>query len=269
MSMPDEPTPSDAPVTAPKKGRWRRRIRNLVVIVAFTAIGMRVLMIFALPTVISRVAKFYDLDIQCKRQTLALFGGDMGLWDVKVILRGGGDPLLAADYIHGEIVPWRLLTGKLHVVRAEADGVELTVQRTSDGRIPLLERIASHASKQPTSANPEVASLNFTSPLVLEALRLNKVQTHIKDDAVSPPLDTQFQTDIRVSHVTQDRSVPVDFEINAWADKLLDSLRIEGTAKADGPSLDANAHIFVRGLHPGPLSGYLAAPGIEARRRVD
>src|SRR5581483_7662444 len=103
MSVMDESDsiPQQAPA-APTKRRWRRRMKITAIALLLTAILLRVVMAFALPAVLSRVAKFYDLDIQCQRQSLALVGGNMGLWGVKVYPRGGGDPLFVADYVHGE-----------------------------------------------------------------------------------------------------------------------------------------------------------------------
>src|SRR5438552_9783830 len=196
MSITDERDSTVAPATAPKKRRWRRRFKIAAIAIALLVIAFRVVMIFALPAVLSRVARYYDLDIQCQRESLAMMGGNMGLYGVKVYPRGGGDPIFTADYVHGEIVPWELLKGKLHVLRAEADGVDLTLQRTSDGRIPLLEKIASRPTTQPASPTAQPTSIDFTSPLILEALRLNKVRAHLRDDAVSPKLDAQLDMDV-------------------------------------------------------------------------
>ena len=84
----------------------------------------------------------------------------------------------------------------------------------------------------------------------------------MRDDAVSPKVDTSFDMNLRVNHLGA-QSDPTQFEIDIWADKVLDSLRIEGTAKASARNLDATARLFMRGLHPTPLAGYLLPLGFK------
>src|SRR4051794_32923839 len=246
----------------PAPRRWRRRIKITAITVIVVALVLRIVMIFVLPAVISRVGGFYGLDIKSDRQSLAVIGGRAELWNVKIYPKGSGDLLFAADYVHGEILPWKLLVGKLHVLRAEADGVNLIVLRTSDGRIPLLEQLASRRASTPAPSNAP-AQIDFTSPLIVEALRFTKVRAQIVDDAVTPRLDTSFTMDLRVSHLGAPQGTPVNFEIDAYAERVLDSLRIEGTATAAGKNLDARARLVMRGLHGKPLAGYLQPLGLK------
>ena len=44
---------------------------------------------------------------------------------------------------------------------------------------------------------------------------------------------------------------------------MLDSLHVDGEAIAAGRSLDGRTHVVSRGLHPGPLAGYLQPLGIK------
>ena len=262
MSVGDTQDQAPGAGPAPKKHPWRRRIKIFLLTVIVISFVLRITMIFALPLVLLRVGRFYGIDIKSTRQSLAIMGGQAALYNVKIYPKGGGDLLFAADYVHGEIIPWRLLTGKLHVLRAEADGVDLIVLRTSDGRIPLLEQLASRQTA-PSKATSTPTQIDFTSPLNVEALRLNRVRAQICDDAVTPRLDTSFTMDLRVSHLGSPQGTPVEFEIDAYADRVLDSLRIDGTATASGKNLDAKAKLVMKGLHGKPLAGYLQPLGLK------
>src|SRR5947207_1399978 len=164
MSVGDTQDQAPGAGPAPKKHPWRRRIKITALTVIVISFVLRITMIFALPLVISRVGRFYGIDIKSNRQSLAIMGGQAALWNVKIYAKGGGDLLFAADYVHGEIIPWKLLVGKLDVLRAEADGVDLIVLRTSDGRIPLLEQLASRPAT-PSKATNTPREIDFTSPL--------------------------------------------------------------------------------------------------------
>ena len=192
------PTPA---ANKPARHRWRRRLKIAAYVLLLGVLLMRILTIFALPIVLAKVAGYYNLDIKYDRQTLALLGGHAGLWNVRIYPKGGGEPLLTSEYMQGDIVPWRLLTGKLYVIRAEADAVDLVIERTADGRVPLLQQLASMRSAQVAAANAQPQAIDFTSPLRIEALRLNKIDAHLRDKAIQPPLDTSFAMDLRVSEI--------------------------------------------------------------------
>ncbi len=265
MSTDDAANQSQPSPAAPTKKarRWPRRLRLTAIWALVAALGLRIVMMLALPVVLGRVAAFYDLNLDYSSSKLTLLGGSAGLWDVKISDRTSGSRLMTAEYLHGDIVPWRLLTGKLHVIRAEADGVDVQIERTADGHIPLLERWLAKTTAKPTTSDTATSSIDFTSPLRIEALRLSKVQAHVRDQAVTPNLDALFTTDIRVSHVGASDGVPTALEIDAWSDLLLDSLRIQATATASGRSLDAKADLFMTGLHTKPLAGYLEPLGLK------
>src|SRR5690554_3801693 len=124
---PDDVNSTPAPETAspesaarPRKPRrWRRRI--VIALVALLAIGLilRIILYFALPVVINKVAAAFDLNVTFERHELTLLGGDAGLWFVKVTPKSGGVPLLSADYVRGNISPLQLLAGNLVVWRVE------------------------------------------------------------------------------------------------------------------------------------------------------
>ena len=137
------------------------------------------------------------------------------------------------------------------------------MQCTADGHVPLLEKIASHATTQPGPNAASPSQIDFTSPLTVEALWLNKVCAEIKDDAVSPKLDASLTMDLRVTHPPAPQGTPLEFEMDAWADRMLDSLHVQGTATGTGRNLDATGKVYLRGLHAKPLAGYLVPLGLK------
>ena len=90
----------------------------------------RLSMHLLLPFVANRVAATYGLRCQYDRLTLSVLGGTAYLWNFQLLPKEGGDPILRADYLQGYISPTNLLRGRLVVWRAEADGVDITAERT-------------------------------------------------------------------------------------------------------------------------------------------
>lgn len=257
----------------PRKARprWRRRILGGVVVLATFAVVLRVALHFALPSVIDKVAARYGLKVAFERQELTLLGGDAGLWFVKVTPMAGGEPVLAADYVRGDISVVQLLMGRLVVWRVEGDGVELNIERSADGRIALLEQFVSTNTK-PAPTPPNAASkpagdakkqIEFSSPLRVDALRLNRVRATIRDKSVSPEFIATVGMDVRVSDVGS-KNRPTKFELEVMSDPLLDLLHVEGEARSDGPrKLDANMMVTMRGLHLRPAEPYLLPLGLR------
>lgn len=265
----NEPTSSTTPPSPsreqkPAKGKWRRRVRRTLITLVLIVLALRIALFFAIRPVLHKVAAAYNLDISFGRQEMTLQAADVGFWYIKVTPKSGGAPIFAVDYIRGRISPWELLKGHLYVYRAEADGVDLTLERTKDGRLPALEQIMASHSATPAAApttQPE-KPLDFTSPLQVEAFRLQHVRAHIRDETVEPPLEALLAMDVRASYLGQiDR--PVQFEADIWSDPALDLVRVIGQATDNGQNLDATLAVLVRGLHLKPLAGYLATVGLR------
>jgi hypothetical protein len=264
-------TPAASATTAPakKRGRWRRRLLVAALTLAVVTVGLRIVLHFALPSVLARVAATYNLDLRYARHTLTLLGGEAGLWKVNVLPRSGGEPLLHAEYVHGNLSIWQLLKGNLQVWRAEADGVDMLVERTADGRIPLLEHFASGASSseppapQPQDTPPPDKVVEFKPPISVEAIRLNKVRVRLRDKFVQPAVEGDLIADIRVTDIGV-HNPPLHFAIDVWSDRLMDLLRVEGQAQSTGPTITASASVVLRGLHPKAIAGYIRPIGLRA-----
>src|SRR5690348_11731093 len=114
------PSASTPPPTTPEKKseprrprRWRRRF--MVVLLTIIAIGvlLRVILVIALPGVMRKVAARYDLNCEYEHTELYLISGNVGVWHLVLTPKSGGAPLLAADYLRGDVSAINLLRGKL------------------------------------------------------------------------------------------------------------------------------------------------------------
>lgn len=267
---PANPVPPESPESKPAKParwpKWRKRLWRGFLITLTLALVVRVVLFFAIGPVMRKVAGIYGFDVTFQRQEITLLGGDVGLWYLKVTPQSGGEPIFQADYIRGSISTLELMKGRLFVQRAEADGVGLVVERTADGRIPVLDQViaATTSTTKPSSAAAPAAeqNLDFTPPLKVEAFRLQHVRATIRDASVKPALQATLAMDVRVSSLGEhDR--PMLFDVDIWSDAILDSMRITGQASSLARAISASATVTMRGLHPGPLAGYLAPFGIK------
>jgi Domain of Unknown Function (DUF748) len=260
MSFQPRPTPTPRP--------WRRRLTIAALVVLALAVLSRIVLIVLLPPVIRQVAGQYGLSAQYERMELYLLDGDVGIWHFSLSPVEGGAPLVQADYTRCHVSILDLLFGRLTVRRLETEGVDLTVQRNADGSIPLLQRFAIWTNQlapgPSTMTNTSTApmQIDLASPLEVDAFRLTSVHTHIIDLAVSPPLDTHVDLNLRLADLaSQER--PTQFEMDLSAPPILDLLHVEGTGTSTAASLDAIFHAQFKGLHPMPAAGYLHLLGIR------
>jgi hypothetical protein len=268
-------TPDSKPpvgVKKPKKpGRWRRRFiwtLGLLIILGFVLRGVLPL---ALPAVMRKVAGQFGLTVTYDRLELNLFSGDAGIWNLQFAPAEGGDAILTAEYCHGNVSVADLFKGKLNVWRVEADGVEVTIDRNTDGHIPLLDRLV-RATTPKTPATPVKTGngpgktgngpVDLSAPLRIDALRLSHIHVHLHDRGVSPEIDTELAMDLRLSDLGS-TSTLTKFEMNLSADPILDSMQVRGEGKSGGKNLDAKFTVLVRGIRLKPAEAYLAPLGIR------
>src|SRR5688572_1425780 len=192
------PIPATAPPTK-KKRRWRRLLLWTLIVLVVLAVAARITIALAFPSVLRQVAAAYGLDASYERMELYVLGGDVGLWHLRVAPKDGGEPLLTADYVRGDVSALNLLRGRLVVRRVEADGVDALAQREADGSIPILEKLLSGPPAPPSDAPMDVS---LDPPLQVDALRLSRVRARWIDKAVQPPVDARVEvTKIGRAHV--------------------------------------------------------------------
>ena len=259
------PPVGGAPEAKPKKpGRWRRRIKWSLITVVTLAVLLRIALGFALPHVLSGVASAFGMNAHYDHLSLSLTGGEARIWNLRVIPKdpavSGGEPVFTATYLRGDISPLALLQGRIVVWRAEADTLELHLERRADGSIPVLDLVM--ASLPAVEPDPEPAPLSFTAPLAVDALRLNRVRAHIRDDAVEPPLDTTVDLNVHVSKLGPD-APQTEVEIDVFAPGLLDVLKIRAQATAQERELSSSFTLDLFGLRPAALAGYLERLGLR------
>ncbi len=251
-----------------EKPRWWRRKSAIVLFVLLgLAVILRIALVLLLPAVMNKVAKVYKLQCHYDRLDLSLSGGTAAMWGFELLPQEGGDPVLRADYLQGDISVLALFRGQLVVYRAAADGVDATFEREADGHIPLLDRFASSGSPAPqpkaTSTTNTSAPIDLKPPLRIDALRLEHVRARVRDLSVNPQIDARLALDFRVSNLATPGE-PTHFEFDFSSDPMLDSLLIEGNASGDAKQLTANLRVLMRGLHLKPAQGYLSAIGLRA-----
>jgi hypothetical protein len=247
--------------------RWRRRGVIALIALVGLAVIFRIALVLLLPAVMNKVTRTYKLQCHYDRLDLSLTGGNAAMWGFQLVPQEGGDPVLRADYLQGNISVLALFRGRLVVYRAAADGVDATFEREANGHIPLLDRFASSGSSAPPPKAPSTANaaapLDLEPPLRIDALRLEHVRARVLDLCVNPPIDARLALDFRLSNLGTPHE-PAHFELDFSSDPMLDSLLIEGRANGDAKQLKANLHVLMRGLHLKPAQGYLSALGLRA-----
>jgi hypothetical protein len=271
LPSPTPPPPSDKPPMS-RARKWRRRLSLVVVVLLAMSLVSRLVLIFILPPVLRHVAHGYGLTAQYEHMELYLLDGDVGIWHFSLSPIEGGDPLVQSEYARCDVSVLDLLRGRLSLRRLEAEGIDVLIERKSDGTIPLLQRIAANLSAQTTTAAAPASSttpqeIDLTSPLKIDAFRLTSVRARIRDSAVTPKLDTMVELNIRLTDLDS-HTRPTHFEMNLLAQPVLDLMHVEGTATASGKVLVGDLHVEAQGFHPLPAAGYLIPLGIQPTART-
>lgn len=246
--------------------RWGKRFKAVVVVILLVLVAFRIALQLLFPYVIRRTAAGYGLAAKYERHEIDLFGGDVGIWHLELRPSEGGEALIQAEYCRGDVSTLDLLRGRLVVRRLETEGLKVLIERNANGEIPILKRFAAKPSGPPaalsTSASATPQEIDLSSPLVLDAFRLDHVKTHIRDLSVTPILDAVVETNLRLTDLNSSVR-PTRIELEVGAAPALDSLRITGEGTSKGKNLDAKLTIAVRGLHPRQAAGYLHALNIK------
>lgn len=262
-------SPSTSQLEKPRKP-WRRRIIRILAAMMVIVLALRLLFAILLPVAINRVAGLYDLNASYERSELNLMSGDAGLWHLKFTPKTGGEPIAEVGYVRGNISLLALLRLRLDVWRAEADGVQLLVERNADGSIPLLEKflkaVPATSSNQPATSKPN-EPLNLSAPIRIDALRLQNVAATLRDHSVSPTLETRTRLNLRLSDLGSPTR-PTSLDMSLWVDPGLDLIRVEGVGKNTAEVIEADLSFVMRGLTPEALRPYLQRLGLAPTETV-
>ena len=286
--MPDTPTPppsssaddktssaSEPAVKTPRKPRTRRQKwfrRFLVVVVTLVLIGVaiRAVVPLLLPTVLQGVASAYGFNATYDDLDIYILGGDVGLWNLKITPKGGSEPALQTKYCRAAISTWALLHGRLHVRRAEADAAVVSVERLSDGTIPLLQQIKNARPTASGNSGGEKQTISLEPPLRIDILRLQNAEAHLRDKAVTPAVDITMSLSTLVSNVgAPDEKTKFSLQLNSAAGtpQLLGALLIDGVGTSTPDTASAEFSMRMIDLNLRPAEAYLSAFGITPQAK--
>src|SRR3954454_22325617 len=139
----------------PRRRKWLRRVSITAAVLLGLVLVLRVAIMFAFPVALRKTAALYGLNCSYERVEFSALGGDAGLWHLTLTPKEGGEPVLQSEYVRGHISTLALLRGRLDVRRVEADGVVLNVDRTADGRVPLIDRFLGNRQAKPAPTPKE------------------------------------------------------------------------------------------------------------------
>ncbi|MCZ2089022.1 MAG: DUF748 domain-containing protein, partial [Burkholderiales bacterium] len=244
--------------------RFRRWFSRAVIVGLALILLLRLALVFIVPAVIHRAAGHYGLDARFERMELNVMGTDAGLWHLTILPKEGGDPLATIEYVRADIATLSLLWGKLHIHRAETEGVELQLKRTADGRLPLVDRIISSLPQgKPQSSSSE---FELSPPLRIDALRLSNLKVVFTDAAAIPEVASNVRLNLSLSDLDSPQR-PMRFMTELRAEPILDYLLVEGEGRTTPQQLDVEMNVQVRGLKPHAVTGYLALLGLSPQAR--
>ncbi|MCB9897681.1 MAG: DUF748 domain-containing protein [Planctomycetes bacterium] len=257
-----------------KPGRWKR----VLVLVLLVFVALRYTVLALLPSIVAGLAASQGLQCTYERLDLSLLGMDVELAHLDLAVADGTDPFLHVEYLRADVAVLALLTGDVIVRRVEIDGLDVDLQRDSAGRFAVLdgmaamrpqndeqaadETSASDPAPAPTGDSTPWAPPPLSSPVQLDAVRVQHLHVALRDLSVDPPVQTRLDGNLRLSDLGSD-SRPLRVGLTLSAVDVLDQLSLEIDASMPGELLGARLEIHGRGLHPGPLAGYLEPLGVH------
>ncbi|MGE3165426.1 MAG: DUF748 domain-containing protein [Planctomycetota bacterium] len=274
------PTPAGPPGPKSRPRRWRRRLFRAFWIGLGVAIILRIALSLVLPTILARAFAPYRIDAHYESLHLSVLTGDLEVWHLRLLdqpANAGDEPLeLAhAEYVRADLSVWQLLRGRLVLPIVEADGADLRVGRDADGGLRWVDRFLAAPESVPTMvpsdapgasdpSDPVTATTprSFAPPMEIHALRLQHLHVTVEDEAVSPPLRTRVDLNVRVSDLGSSQR-PARVEIVLAGANVLDRLIIELRAQTENDRVAARVIATLEGLRPQPLAGYLEQAGLR------
>lgn len=258
-----DPEKKDDKKPAMSRGRkWRRRIIVFLVVVIALAFLIRAAVPILLPTVMTKVAATFGLKAEYDDMDLYAAGGDVGLWNLRITPLSGGEPILRMAYCRASISPLALLKGRLDIRRVEADDAGIVIERTADGKIPVLEQVLGVAQWRVEQALPaESEPLSLDPPFKVDVIRLQNARARLRDQLMKPATDVSFHMDLMATGLHPE-GPPAAFEVQLRSPEALGALYLSGNAASRDDNVNADFKATMYGLDLRVARAYLAPFGI-------
>ncbi|MFC1764445.1 DUF748 domain-containing protein [Planctomycetota bacterium] len=268
---------TDAKSRLPFLQRWWRRLLRIAIVFLVLFVILRIGVLTALPWFLERSLATRGFDGSYERLRVHLLAGDAELWHFEIRAQGSAETLVHLEYCRAEISIWTLVRGNLVIPRIEVDGLDVNLQRRADGTWTGWENLARLSTatpraktKPPRDPNrPLLPPLNLAPPFKLDALRLQHVNVLLRDEAISPPLDTQLDLNVRLSNLGSAWR-PMRYQLTLTVDNVIDRLELSGTASGNSTRMAVEYEALLQGVYPVPIQAYLARLGVYVKaERLD
>lgn len=266
---------SDPPKAPTVKASWRRRVGRALLVLVVLVVVSRVALALALPWLLGRVARLAGLDATVEQATLRILDGSLTLRGVVVrepsAVKGErGAELASLEFLQAHVALEDLWHGRLHLLRADVDGLRGRFVRDASGRWnwPFFHPPADSESVTPVKlpADEGFSLEDFDSFLTIDEVRIRNVRVRYDDAALTPPVSVDAWLDLSA----EGYSVPYYFQsasLVAGGEGTLDAMHVEssftGWREGGEPTYGGFARVKVLGFAPERLRGLLGPLGIE------
>lgn len=264
--------------TTSRPRRWRRRFLWLLLFAVLARVGLGL----AAGPALRQVAAQYGLALEYERLDLALLEGRVELWRLSAEVQdeaGGTRPLLEVQTLALDIDTSALWGGHLRVRRMELDGTHVDLHRDAAGNWnldPLLARLLtgeedsnSEAPRQDEEQEGDSGPIVLDSPIEIVAGRVRDLRIRLRDELVTPALDTTLTINLTASDIgTAGESAHLD--VLATSPELLDLFRLRGSGSTQGANADLRFDVELAKLKLQPVAHLLRPLGLEPlAERID
>ena len=253
--------------------RTKKRRRKVILISFICALVVgRLAIPVAVPAALDSWADSQGLRADYEELDLSVLTGEVELWHLTLKDKFAGEAaeeVVHVEYVTLDVDMASLFSGRPRIARVEADGLDLRIERDSEGNIHWAQ---SGSDAEPGTIEAEVEELgeanrerlNLALPFELAALRVQEVRVDYLDRSVEPPLHTQLELGVRVSDLgSEARSARA--EIRMSATEILDALSITVVQSGDSELLELDMDVDVGGFHPIALAQLLEPLGLIPR----
>ncbi len=255
--------------------RWMRLLGILVLALLGLRIGLTALLARALDAAVEP----HGLALGWDSLSLGLLDLDARLRGLELSGRGAApeeEPLLELEYAVLDVDTWRLLHGELRVLRAEVDGLEVTLLRDEEGHwnldehLDLAELLAApeEAPAEEPAPGPEdeLSGRDLSPPLDLAALRFQAARLRVVDRFPAEPVELDLRLNAALSRLGLYER-PTRFSVDVTGGDVLYGASLVGSARSSADRLEVDFRGTLGALQPDELAPYLAALGLEPAAR--